>query len=137
MYRRRFTIGRYAQHTYGLLVAAAFLCGLMVAVRQARREGLDADRVFNLCVYVALVAFAGSRLLLAALSWRYYLQNPRQLFSLESLQVGGIFYGGLLAGIAFAAWYARRSGMSFWKLGDSLAPGIAVGHAIGRLGCFA
>ncbi len=137
MYPKLFSIGNFVQHTYGVLVAVAFLAGLWVAMRLARREGLDSDRVFNLAVYVALAAFVGAKLLLVVTDWRYYSLNPGQLLSLQSLQAGGIFYGGFLAAVIFAAWYTRRARLPFLKVADALAPGVALGHAVGRLGCFA
>ena len=51
-------------------------------------------------------------------------------------QSGGVFYGGLLAGILVAWWYARRYQLPLWRTADVLAPGVVIGQAIGRLGCF-
>lgn len=136
MYPKLFTIGSFSQHTYGVLVAAGFLAGLWLAVRLARREGLDGERVFNLAVYVALAAFVGAKLLLLVTDWGYYSLNPGQILSLSSFQAGGIFYGGLLFAVVFAVWYTRHVGLPFLKVADAFAPGIALGHALGRLGCF-
>ncbi len=136
MYPKLFTIGGFTQHTYGVLVALAFLLGLWVAVRTARSEGLNAERVFNLGVYTALAAFLGAKLLLLVTDWGYYSLNPRQILSLSSFQAGGIFYGGLLAALVFAAWYTRHARLPFLKVADAFAPGVALGHGVGRLGCF-
>ena len=53
------------------------------------------------------------------------------------MQSGGVFYGGLLGAFPVAWWYARRHGLPPWRTADVLAPGVALGQAIGRLGCFA
>jgi phosphatidylglycerol:prolipoprotein diacylglycerol transferase len=63
-----------------------------------------------------------------------FRENPRELVTL--LRSGGVFYGGLIAAVAVAFWYLRRHGMPLWSVTDAFAPGIALGHVIGRLGCF-
>jgi phosphatidylglycerol:prolipoprotein diacylglycerol transferase len=132
-----FRIGSFSLPTYGLLVAVAFLAGLYLAGRLARRAGLDSEALTNLGVYAALAAIVGAKLFMVALNWRYYADHPGQLFSLSALQAGGVFYGGLLAALAVAIWYSRRAGLPPLETADVLAPAAAIGHAIGRLGCFA
>jgi phosphatidylglycerol:prolipoprotein diacylglycerol transferase len=133
-------------HTYGLLLAVAFLVGLWVASRQARRvaSGLFADedrraryanQVIDMAVWVLIAGLVGAKLLLVALDWRSFGRNPREILSI--LQSGGVFYGGLVAGILVAWWYARRHHLPGWPTADVLAPGVVLGQAIGRLGCFA
>ncbi len=83
-------------HTYGVLLAIAFLAGLWAASRQAKRDGLDAGRVTDMAVWVLIAGLVGAKALLLAVDWRYFSRNPRELLSL--FQSGGVFYGGLLAG---------------------------------------
>jgi phosphatidylglycerol:prolipoprotein diacylglycerol transferase len=137
MFPRLFTYESFALPTYGVLVALGFVAGLAVAVRLAGREGLDKDRIFNLGVYLALIGMIGAKAFLVAQDWDYYSANPRQIFSFSTLQSGGIFLGGFLVAIAFAVLYLRRAQLPFLKVADSFVPGIALGHAFGRLGCFA
>jgi phosphatidylglycerol:prolipoprotein diacylglycerol transferase len=122
--------------TYGVLVAIGFVAGLLVAMHLANREHLDKQQVYNLGIYLALAGMLGSKLFLLIQDHSYYWNNPREIFSFSTLQSGGVFYGGVLVGIAVAIWYARSSGMPFLKTADAFAPGIALGHAFGRLGCF-
>jgi phosphatidylglycerol:prolipoprotein diacylglycerol transferase len=56
--------------------------------------------------------------------------------SLSTLRAGGVFYGGLIAALAVSWWYMRYSRLPLWKTADVFAPAIALGHGIGRLGCF-
>jgi phosphatidylglycerol:prolipoprotein diacylglycerol transferase len=129
------TIGPLTLHTYGVLLALAFLAGLWIANRQAKRAGLDAARITDMAVYVLIGGLIGAKLLLLLVEWPFYSRNPRELFSL--VQSGGVFYGGLLGALPVAWWYARRHGLPAWPTADVLAPGVAIGQAIGRLGCFA
>lgn len=123
-------------HTYGVLVAAAFLVGLWMATRLARGAGLDAERVMNLGIYCALAAIAGAKLMMFLVDARYYASHLGEIFSLAALQAGGVFYGGLLAALAVAWWYLRESRLPPLATADVFAPAIALGHGIGRLGCF-
>ncbi len=123
-------------HTYGFLVAAAFLAALWMAGRLARRAGLNAEAVTNLGIYCALAALGGAKLMMFIVELPRYVQHPGDIFSWDTLQSGGVFYGGLLASLAVAWWYIRKSKLPGWKTADVFAPAIALGHGIGRLGCF-
>lgn len=128
-------LGPFTLHTYGLLLAIAFLAGLYVAAQQAKRAGLDANKITDMAVWVLIAGLVGAKLMLLAVDWNHYSTHPRDLVSL--FQSGGVFYGGLLGGIAVAWWYARRHALPGWATADVLAPGVVLGQAIGRLGCFA
>ena len=126
--------GPFTLHTYGVLLAIAFLMGLFVASRQAKRAGLDSGRITDMAVWVLIAGLVGAKLLLVIVDWRFFSQKPGELLSI--FQSGGVFYGGLIGGIAMAWWYARRYKLPGWPTADVLAPGVVVGQAIGRLGCF-
>jgi phosphatidylglycerol:prolipoprotein diacylglycerol transferase len=129
------SIGPLTLHTYGVLLAIAFITGLWVASRQARAAGLDAARVTDMAVYVLIAGLVGAKVLLVVVEWSYYAHNPRELLSI--LQSGGVFYGGLIGAFPVAWWYARKHALPPWRTADVLAPAVAIGQAIGRLGCFA
>ncbi len=128
-------IGPLTLHTYGVLLATAFLLALWAASRQAKKAALHAARVTDMAVYVLIAGLLGAKLLLLVVEWSYYSQRPGELLSL--FQSGGVFYGGLLAALPVAWWYARRHALPGWATADVLAPAVALGQAIGRLGCFA
>jgi phosphatidylglycerol:prolipoprotein diacylglycerol transferase len=119
-------------HTYGVLVALAFLSAVWMAAHLARRAGIDAEAVTNLGIYCALAAMAGAKLMMFVVDPDY----RRDIFSWASLQAGGVFYGGLLAALAVAWWYMRKTKLPLFETADVFAPAIALGHGIGRLGCF-
>lgn len=127
------TIGPFTLHTYGLLLAVAFLVALFVVSRQARKAGLDSAKVTDLSIYVLLAGLLGARLLLIVVDWDRLDWSWRDLLGL--LQSGGVFYGGLLGAIPVAFWYIRRHGLPVWATIDALTPGVAIGQAIGRVGC--
>jgi phosphatidylglycerol:prolipoprotein diacylglycerol transferase len=128
-------IGPLTLHTYGVLLAIAFITGLWVASRQAKSAGLDSARVTDMAVYVLIAGLIGAKVLLVLVEWNYYAKNPRELLSI--LQSGGVFYGGLIGAFPVAWWYARKHALAPWRTADVLAPAVAIGQAIGRLGCFA
>ena len=136
MFPHLFHIGSWSLPTYGALVALAFLAALTIASRFARRSHLDSEKVVNLGVYCALVCMLGAKILMIALDPEYRA-HPAEIFSLETLQSAGIFYGGFILALAFAIFYIRSQHMPLWTTCDVFAPGVALGHGIGRLGCFA
>lgn len=127
--------GPFTFHTYGLLLAVAFLVALWVAAREARRAGLDEARVTDLAIYVLIAGLVGAKLMLLVVEWRYFRLNPGDILSI--LRSGGVFYGGFLAALPVAWWCARRYGLNGWQTADVLAPAVVLGQAIGRLGCLA
>jgi len=128
--------GSFYLPTYGLLVAAAFLTALWIAGKLGRMQGLSKDAIMNLGIYCALAGIVGAKLFMIALD-PYYRKNPAQIFTLSTLQSAGIWYGGFIVALVFSFFYMRSQGLPFLKTSDVFAPGLAIGHAIGRLGCFA
>ena len=128
-----FEIGGFPIYTYGVLLAAAYLLGLQFALVRARSRGLDPNRVMDLGIWIIVSALVGAKLLLLVVDFDTFGRNPRELLTL--VRSGGVFYGGLIAAVAVALWYLRRHRMPMWTVTDVFAPGIALGHVVGRLGC--
>jgi len=129
-----FEIGGFPVYTYGVLLAAAYLLGLQFALMRARARGLNTNQVMDLGIWVIISALLGAKLLLLVVEFGTFRQNPRELLTL--LRSGGVFYGGLIAAVAVAMWYMQRHRLPIWGVSDAFAPGIALGHVIGRTGCF-
>ena len=128
-------IGPFTVYTYGVLLAASYLLGLRLAMWRAKRWGLDANRVLDLGIYIIIAALVGAKLMLLIVDYR---QLPTSFDDLLSLaRSAGVFYGGLILAVLVAFWYIARHGMPFWRTCDVFAPGIALGHVTGRLGCLA
>lgn len=136
MYPELFRIGNFPINTYGVLLALAFLAALIIAARLAARDGLPRERVYDLGLWMLLAALVGSKVLML---WTepVYRENPSQLISLDFLRSGGVFYGGFLGAVLTGYFLIKRYGLPWWKTADAFAPGIALGQAIGRQGCFA
>src|SRR3954464_10870027 len=126
--------GTLTIYTYGVLLAAAYLLGLQFALVRARKRGLDANRVMDLGIYIIISALVGAKALLLVTDFQTFRSNPAELLNL--LREGGVFYGGLLVAVAVALLYIRKVGLPLWTTCDVFAPGIALGHVIGRFGCF-
>jgi len=132
-----FHIGDFSLPTYGFLVSLGVLVGLWISVRNSEKQGLDPEKAWNLGILVVLCGIIGAKILYVLVDWKYYAGHLSEIFSLNTLRAGGVFSGGLLAALVAAAWYVRRHRMPALATCDAFAPGLALGHAIGRLGCFA
>jgi phosphatidylglycerol:prolipoprotein diacylglycerol transferase len=133
MYPRLLELGPITVYTYGVLLAAAYLLGLKLAMVRAKARGLDAARVLDLGIYIIISALIGAKLLLLITDFKTFANDPRELLTLA--RSGGVFYGGLILAVTVALWYIRKVGLPLWTTCDVFAPGIALGHVIGRFGC--
>ena len=136
MYPELFRIGDFPINTYGVLLAAAFLAALLISAHLAARDGLPRERIYDLGLWMLLASLVGSKLLLM-LSEPEYREHPLNLLSLDFLRSGGDFYGGFIGALLTGYFLIRRYRLPWWKTADAFAPGIALGQAIGRQGCFA
>ena len=101
---------------------------------RGKARGLDQSRVLDLGIYIIISALVGAKLLLLITDFGSFANNPRALLDLA--RSGGVFYGGLILAVVVALWYIRRIGLPLWTTCDVFAPGIALGHVVGRFGCF-
>jgi phosphatidylglycerol:prolipoprotein diacylglycerol transferase len=132
MFPHLFTIGGYSQSTYGLLVALAFVVAISLTGRLAKDAGLSQEAVMNLGMYCALAGIVGAKILMFT-----HVSSLGEIFSMETLRAGGDFFGGLILALITAAVYMRKKGLPLLPTADVFAPGLAIGHGIGRVGCFA
>src|SRR3954463_10922164 len=128
-----FDFGPATIYTYGVLLASAYLLGLRLAMVRAKARGLDQQRVLDLGIYIIISALVGAKLLLVVTDFRTFLSDPSELITLA--RSGGVFYGGLILAVSVALWDIRKIGLPLWTTCDVFAPGIALGHVVGRFGC--
>lgn len=129
--------GSVTIYTYGVLVAAGVLLALFYARCYGRRTGIDPDRVWNLGIYMVLAALIAAKLWIVVVEGDYFWQHPREILARGTLQSGGTFYGGLIGALVVLVLYRRFQRIPFLPYADAYAAGLPLGHAIGRLGCFA
>lgn len=140
MFPRLFHLGSFSIPTYGVLVATGVLVGLWISVRNSEKQGIKSENAWDFGIALVLAGILGAKILYIILDWRsghVYGQNLREIFTFDTLQAGGVFSGGLVAALVVAWWFLRRHHMPALATCDAFAPGLAMGHAIGRLGCFA
>jgi len=138
MYPKLIDIGPLTIHTYGLLLVAAYLVAIALTAHLAEKNRIPRSYAWDLGFVVIISALIGAKLLMVASELGTYLREPSLLLSVEFWRAGGVFYGGLLGAIAGSAlWAWKTPRMPFWLIADAAAPAIALGHSIGRLGCFA
>ena len=130
------SIGSFFLPTYGTLVAIGFLAALWVIIRLAKRASLPPELITNLAIYCALAGLAGAKLFMILFDFNDYWSGQQKLFSLATLQAAGVYQGGFLMAFATAILYMRRQHLPLLATCDVFAPGIALGQAIGRIGCF-
>jgi len=127
-------IGPLKIYWYGILITTAIIIGLLLAVREAGRRGLDPEHIVNLALVVIPAAFVGARLYYVIFQWDYYAGNWREIIAVWH---GGLaIHGGLLGGLLAGLFYVRKAKLSFWQMADIVAPSIILGQAIGRWGNF-
>ncbi len=128
-------IGPIQLYTYGALLATAFVAGIYVAMRSAEKEGIKPEFIADLGILIILSSIVGARLFyIIFYDFKNTLENPRGLFTLQ--QTGLVFYGGLILAVAAGVGFCIRRKVSVPVLMDVAAPSVALGQAIGRIGCF-
>lgn len=138
MFPKLFHFGDFFLPTYGVLVALGVLAGLKVSLMLAKRKGMDGEKISNLVVLCAMTGLLGAKIAMILFDWNsYYKDHLGEIFSVSTLQAAGVFQGGLVLAIGAAWWYMKKHDLPFLRTADVLAPGIALAHGIGRLGCFA
>lgn len=137
MDRIAFQLGNVSVTWYGLCVAAGFWLGTWTASRRAPRAGLSADSVWDMFWVLIVGGILGARAWYVVSYWdRDFRNEPfSEVFMIH--HGGLVFHGGFVtAAVAGFAWCAWR-GIPGWRMADVLAPSLALGHALGRLGCLA
>lgn len=128
-----FRIGEFTVATYGLAIVVGLLSCLWLVRRLAHRRHLDPNFFFDLTFLLLLSGFIGARLFFVVLNWDFFLSDPvGVLFSRQ----GFVFQGGLIFALAAGIWFTRRHRIPLAETADVAAPGVALGHGFGRIGCF-
>ncbi len=127
-------IGSFPITTYGVMLALGMFLALFVASRLAVRDGINRDRVFDLGLWTLLGGLLGSKILMLFVD-ENYSGNIWNIFSLDFLRSGGVYYGGFIGGFLTLAGLMYFYKLDFWKVADAFAPAVALGQFFGRQGC--
>ena len=120
--------------SYGVAMALAFVVGILIARRRAKALGYDPDVIIDLAFFVILASIAGARAAYVFVHWDFFRLDPSHIFRIWD---GGLAqYGGVTLGAVAGLLFFNRRGMDPWKGADIVAPSLALGIAIGRIGCF-
>jgi phosphatidylglycerol---prolipoprotein diacylglyceryl transferase len=129
-----FAIGPVKIYSYGVMLAIAFLVSLNLASRRCALFNIKRDRFNTLVVILFVSGIAGARIVYVLSNLDFFIQYPLDAFLIN--KGGLIFYGGLIFSPIFGIVYAKKSGIPIREAADLFAPFIALGHSIGRIGCF-
>ncbi|MBU0503623.1 MAG: prolipoprotein diacylglyceryl transferase [Candidatus Omnitrophota bacterium] len=134
MLRILFNLGPINIYSYGLMLALAFLSGMYLIEKRARKQGLNKNKILDLVFLILFSAILGARALFVILNWDYYRSD---LIGILKVWEGGlVFYGGLILAFFASVWFLKKNKLSFWKTADILSPALALGEVFGRIGCF-
>jgi phosphatidylglycerol:prolipoprotein diacylglycerol transferase len=132
-----FSIGKLTIFSYGLFVALAFFTAITYLsnqIKKSKEKILSQDELYSLFIYIIVSGIIGARLLFVFSNPQDFVLDPMSIFKLWE---GGLtYYGGFISAAVFVLAYVRIKKISILKLGDFFAPALALGHAIGRIGCF-
>jgi len=137
MFPRLLTTPFFTLHTFGLLLASAYMAAYWWLLREGQRERLDVEALGSLGLWAIVGAVVGAKVLMIVRALPDYTAAPSEIFSWSVLTSAGDFYGGFIGAlVASAIFFRRHPQLPFWRAADLCGPAIALGQAIGRIGCF-
>ena len=130
-----YKFGPFAIYSYGLMLAiAVVVCSWLLARDAQQKLGTKSDVIYDLVFWTVVGGLLGARLFFILLNLPMYLNDPLEIVRIQN---GGLCWqGGLAGGAAAGLWFVRRQGLPVLKMLDLAAPYLALGQAIGRVGCF-
>jgi len=132
MYPVIFEFGPVRVYSFGLMMALGFLAAAYLSGKELDRRGYNGEVASNLVIWAAVGGIAGARLWVILDDWSGFVADPfGSLFS----GAGFTWYGGFIGGLLLVTIGLRRYGIPFLTGADCIAPGMVLGHGIGRIGC--
>lgn len=119
--------------SFGMMMALAFLSAGLIVRSEMGRKGLDRDLSWDLVLAAVLGGILGAKLYYVLLNFPHLLRDP---VGAVFARAGLVWYGGFLGGLVAVVWQIRRKGLPLASMADSVAPGLALAYAVGRIGCF-
>lgn len=127
-------IGPFTVYSFGLLLAlAVVLCSYLLS-RDTRAAGISQQVVYDFVFWVILGGIAGARFFFVVLNFSDFVSDPKQIIMISN---GGLAWqGGLVFGALAGFLFVRKKKLPLGLMADFSAPYLALGQAIGRIGCF-
>jgi phosphatidylglycerol:prolipoprotein diacylglycerol transferase len=120
-------IGNFEITTFGVMMFLAFVTAGWVLARQFKRYGLGEELASSVVVYAAIGGIVGAKIYYAILFKDWHLLFDR---------AGLVWYGGLMGGFLAVSFLILRQKVDYFTAADAASPALAVGYALGRIGCF-
>lgn len=127
-----FHLGAVSVSSFWVMAFGGFFAAFLVVRSDLLRRGFGVDLAYDMTLYVYVGGWVGARLFLIPTAWNLFTEDPIGFLLTSS---GWVWYGGLIGGTVAAWLLARRRGLPFLLLADVIAPGLALGQGIGRIGC--
>ncbi|MFH1577611.1 MAG: prolipoprotein diacylglyceryl transferase [Candidatus Omnitrophota bacterium] len=134
MYPVIYSFRYLTMYSYGLMVAFAIGMAAFLLTRQAKKQGFNPELIYNLCFIAFFSGIIGARILYIILNFDYYLDNPFEVFMLN--RGGLVWFGGFILASLSCVIYLKHKQLDIYKILDLAIPYVALGQAIGRIGCF-
>lgn len=119
---------------YGIIIGVGMLCGIAMAVHEAKRTGQNPEMYYDFVLCAIISAIVGCRIYYVAFEWSYYSQHPLEIFNLR--QGGLAIYGGIIGGFICMIIFSKIRKASLLLMADTVVPGLLIGQIIGRWGNF-
>lgn len=133
MYPILFEIGNISLYTYGLFVAMGFLTAIWFTKKNSYPYGYSPETITDLFFIILLAALVGARGLYVIVNFKTFINDPFEVFRIWN---GGlVFFGGFISAVVCSAVYLKMKKLEIWLTADLIAPGVSLGHAVGRIGC--
>ena len=126
--------GSITLYTYGFFVALGFFTAILVSRIFAKKNNIDPQIMTDLIFTILVSALIGARLMYVIINFGYYKNDLIAVFKLWD---GGlVFYGGFITSVLGSYIFIKIKKLELWRTADIIAPSIALGHAVGRIGCY-
>lgn len=129
-----FSIGGFPIRWYGIMAALGFITALFIINKKKKFAGITTEQLSDQMTLVIFAGILGARAFYVIQNWSIFSANPAEIIRID--HGGLVFYGGFLCAIAVMIAYCTKKKISVVKMMDITAPGLAFGHALGRVGCF-
>ncbi|WP_125565501.1 prolipoprotein diacylglyceryl transferase [Companilactobacillus insicii] len=129
-----FNLGGLEIHWYGIIIALGALVGVLMAMSEAKKRGIDPDNILDLVLWGVPIGLIGARLYYVVFELPFYVSNPGEIIKIWH---GGIaIYGGLIAAGIVLYVLCKKRNISVWLMLDIAAPSVLLGQIVGRWGNF-